>query len=153
MKGKRNMKKKFLFALTASTITAAAAVALMPHAGVMSFAEGCEHEGNHYEAVAATCESAGNKEFWACCVCHEQFVTVPGKGTWEDKGAYAGPALASTHAAYLAPLAHTPDDWNIYDRGDTLGVNASCGDCGAACFDEDVNTVAKPNVCPCIQRR
>ena len=140
------MKKRFLFALTASFATGAVVAALMPAKGIMSFAEGCEHDGNHYSAVAATCESAGSKEFWACCVCHEQFTTEPGKGTWQDLGAYAGPALASTHPAYVAPLAHAPGAWQVFDRGDTLGLNATCSECGEGAYDEDVETAEKPAV-------
>ncbi|MCQ3034624.1 MAG: hypothetical protein MJ248_00110 [Bacilli bacterium] len=98
------MKKKLLIAiLTTSTVAVALALAATPNNAVTSFAEGCEHEGNHYDAVAATSTSAGNKEFWACCVCHEQFITEPSKGTWEDKGAYTG-VLAPSHVAYVAPV-------------------------------------------------
>lgn len=141
------MKKKFLFALAASASTIACALALMPKNGIMSFAEGCEHEGNHYLAKEASCTKAGNVEFWACCLCHEQFITTPGKGTWVDQGVYNGPSLDSTHPAYVAPNSnHTPGSWAVYERDTTLGVNASCSECGAEVYENDVTSVEKPVV-------
>lgn len=61
----------------------------------------CNHVGYHYAANDPTCTAGGNKEFWACCECHSQFLEKPDVGTFTDK-AFSG-VLESTHIAYAAP--------------------------------------------------
>jgi len=116
------MKKKKVLLLIAtgvlaiSTVTVLAAKTL-PYS---SFAElVCSHEGNHYEAVDATCSKAGSKEFWACCKCHEQFLEQPA-GEWADQGPYSGEELLDTHLAYVAP---NPNNHA------TFGYNGLCSGC------------------------
>ncbi|MCQ3034623.1 MAG: hypothetical protein MJ248_00105 [Bacilli bacterium] len=125
------MKSKLLLTLISASAVVAAAVAIAPKNAVASFAEGCEHEGNHYDAVAATSTSAGNKEFWACCVCHEQFITEPSKGTWTDQGAYDG-ELSSSHIAYVAPITASEKGSfaNVYNLmpGVISSINVAAGD-------------------------
>lgn len=101
-------KKKFAFILSAGLLVAGSAATFATKGFKPSNAV-CTHNGNHYTAVAATAESAGNKEFWACCSCLQQFLEEPATGTWTDKGAYEG-TLPSDHIAYEAPVAGSTFD-------------------------------------------
>lgn len=58
--------------------------------GVYSFnsfaaGNGCNHVGYHYVANQATPTKDGNKEFWTCCKCHEQFLSTPEYGSWTTR--------------------------------------------------------------------
>ncbi len=61
----------------------------------------CEHEGFHYNAKAADIDEHGHKEFWACCKCHEAFLSNPG-GTFvdADDSTMSG-GMAPSHIAYI----------------------------------------------------
>lgn len=55
-------------------------------------ADGCNHVGYHYEANSFSATKDGNKEFWVCCKCHNQYLENPGSGKWTtqsfDKAAF-----------------------------------------------------------------
>ncbi len=70
------------------------------------YGQECNHSGNHYLAKEATCGEAGNKEFYACCKCVEQFLTYPG-GSFKEAGQYNEP-LNQSHIAYVAPTGNHP---------------------------------------------
>ena len=61
----------------------------------------CEHEGFHYNAKAADIDEHGHEEFWACCKCHEAFLSNPG-GTFvdADDSTMSG-GMAPSHIAYI----------------------------------------------------
>lgn len=106
------MKKRNLFLTIIATLALGLSIVIPSANNIGSRAGGgggaiteCEaghHSGNHYLANAPTATEPGNAEFWACCTCLRQYLTNPG-GTFVDQGPYAGPALASTHIAYIAP--------------------------------------------------
>ncbi len=56
------------------------------------------HDGNHYNAHAPTTTTAGNKEFWVCCKCHEKFLTQPA-GIFVNVG--SAPIIGEGHLAYI----------------------------------------------------
>lgn len=70
----------------------------------LSVAKGASdiHEGYHYAEKSATSSEAGNKEFWACCLCHEQFLEQP-EGSFQDRTLTE--TLADNHIAYVAPIS------------------------------------------------
>ena len=99
------MKKKIILfaALTCTTLSVAAVYGTKAFNKTL-YASECNHVGNHYNALEATCSKAGHEEFWACCKCLQQFTTNPG-GTWTDKGTTT---VDATHLAYIAPTGvHT----------------------------------------------
>ena len=85
------------------------------------------HVGNHYSAHDATCETAGNKEFWACCVCQQQFLANPG-GNWTDKDNLSA-SLEDNHVAYVEPTGHDYGVHAVVEDGVVNMVN-SCSNCG-----------------------
>lgn len=64
----------------------------------------CSHNGNHYSAVMPTESSPGHLEFWACCECHEIFLTKPTSGNFvEGSEETMTGGIDESHPAYLAP--------------------------------------------------
>ena len=47
----------------------------------------CVHHGFHYAGHENSLIKNGNKEFWACCKCHNMYFSRP-SGTWVDKSQY-----------------------------------------------------------------
>lgn len=142
------MKKKWILltsAGAATVLTYALAIAPSVKGGTGFHADGCQHTtGNHYSAKAATCASAGNKEFWVCCDCHEKFIEEPATGHWTEGGIYAG-TLEEEHPAYIAPLGtHNRGAWQIVEGEGTLGVNTQCPDCGEWVYETPQNSIKKP---------
>lgn len=100
------MKRNKIVAIAASTAMLVAGIATTARFKTsFTTASECNHIGNHYAAKAATCVEAGNKEFWACCVCHNQFLAQPANGTWTDLPELSSP-LAPDHIAYEAVTEH-----------------------------------------------
>ena len=112
------MKKTHLFiSLGAVAISAIAlSLALVPHAAHEDHVAHavCEHVGNHYAEKDPTRTEAGHKEFWACCKCHEVFLTLP-EGTFTDADeALMTGGLGDAHPAYVAPYELEIAVWGRY---------------------------------------
>lgn len=71
-----------------------------------SIAEACEHNGNHYTALAATRTTTGTKEYWVCCKCHEHFFSYQA-GTWAEAG--VAEAVSREDDRYI-PMLQKPDE-------------------------------------------
>lgn len=95
-----NSKRFALFGVASLAVVAAAGLAVKP-VFTKTIAE-CDHSGNHYTELAATATTAGTKEYWVCCSCHEHFFTQPVSGTWANAGV-AG-AVDASDDRYVAPL-------------------------------------------------
>lgn len=95
-----NTKRFALFGVASLAVVAAAGFAMKP-AFSKTMAE-CDHSGNHYTEKAATANTAGTKEYWVCCSCHEHFFTQPAAGTWANAGVAA--AVEADDDRYIAPL-------------------------------------------------
>lgn len=116
------MNKKFIvFGLIAVSACALAGGALSfnPNFTAAFAGSTCDdgHNGYHYTAVEATYENSGNKEFWTCCTCHQQFLAQP-EGTFVDQDLTAAiGGFDSTHIAYSAQLtrdsAQVRDNYNV----------------------------------------
>ena len=96
----------------------------------------CDHVGNHYLANDPTCNSSGNKEFYACCKCLKQFLFNPG-GSFVNRGKYNG-VLNSSHVAYLPK---TNEHAGFDENG--LCVNG-CGTSIASTYNMVSSTAAIP---------
>jgi hypothetical protein len=66
-------------------------------------ADGCLHDGYHYQATAPNDFEAGNQEFWACCTCHEVFLIEPLTGNFATRTLSQAIGFGAEHVAYLAP--------------------------------------------------
>lgn len=103
------------------------------------------HVGNHYTAKDPTCVEAGNKEFWACCECHQQFVEEPTEGTWTDRGEYSG-TLETEHIAYVAPTGEHDYKYTVVDSETVEGnvdIVKTCSMCGELLDETVYNTRPK----------
>jgi|GEM_PF-6908719 len=94
------------------------------------------HNLQHHDAVAATCTSAGNKEYWSCATCHKYFSDAAG----EHEVTASWPTLPATaHKNAKWALVSTPSmSWNesthkmVYTNG---SAKKTCPDCGAVLVD------------------
>ena len=98
------MEKRHILAipgLLAVTTIAIGIATFETRKGAFVNATECEHEGFHYSAKAADIDEHGHKEFWACCKCHETFLSNPG-GTFvdADDSTMSG-GMAPSHVAYI----------------------------------------------------
>lgn len=68
-------RNKILFAGLSSIFVLGLAVALVNKGNPLfeNKAEECDHQLNHYDAVASTTESEGNYGYYICCKCHNSF--------------------------------------------------------------------------------
>ena len=102
--------KKLCFVLLsgAAALGVCVAIATAQKLGKNTFAEDCAHtHGYHYAKNEQSCDAAGNKEFWACCDCHQQWLSNPG-GNFEDKTLTS--QLPTNHIAYIAPHHFVSND-------------------------------------------
>lgn len=99
MKTKNKKTLCFTLAITTAIVTLGATLLVKNNVGSSIIAQDCPHEGYHYDAHDSTCTVAGNKEFWACCKCHNQWLSNPG-GNFVDNT--LSEQLESTHIAYVA---------------------------------------------------
>jgi len=97
------IKKKTAFIIGAFVTTGLAVASVFKpsfdHRVSLGLDVECNHQGNHYAYHAPTQNSAGNKEFYVCCKCHEKFLKEPAKGTWQNVS--FAPSLNSFHDAYI----------------------------------------------------
>lgn len=103
------------------------------------------HIGNHYSAKDPTCVDAGNKEFWACCECHEQFLEEPIESVWTDCGEYLD-TLLDTHIAYVTPTGVHNYQYQVVDSLNTEGnidIVKACEMCGELLDDTVYGTRPK----------
>ena len=84
----------------------------------------CVHNGYHYEGHDNSLIIDGNKEFWACCKCHNMYFSRP-NGTWTDKSQYSYD-LKDTEA-YLPSVAR--------DIGNLSNATVSAGKLDGYAFD------------------
>ena len=79
------------------------------------------HKGYHYEQNLATAEATGNAEFYACCTCHEVWLSKPSNGSFEDR------AIASAEGGVneKAKLYYVALDANGGQGGSSYINNAS----------------------------
>lgn len=79
--------KKLSIAMVLTTVTCVAAGAVLQDGNfVIASATDCNHIGNHYTEKTNTETEYGIKEYWACCICHQQFLEKPLNGEWTDNG-------------------------------------------------------------------
>lgn len=101
------------------------------------------HNLQHHVAVAATCTSAGNKEYWSCATCHKYFSDAAG----ENEVDASWPTLAATaHKNAKWTLVSTPSmSWDesthkmVYTNG---FAKKTCPDCGAVLVNNAVVSFA-----------
>lgn len=63
--------------------------------------EECEHVGYHYAALDETYNTAGHKEFWSCCKCHEAFLEEPEGVFIDNDDENMTGELDENHIAYI----------------------------------------------------
>lgn len=74
------------------------------------------HHGYHYLAKEATIDEAGHKEFWACCECGHQYLSLPNGEFITQSDEYMTGDIDENHIAYIAPLTrggNSGDYWVI----------------------------------------
>lgn len=123
---KTKNKRVLRFSLAGAALIAVSAALVFVNKGqVFSLTRGADHDANcnwnHYTEVAATYESHGSKEFWACCSHPGQFVlTAPAEGHITDMGAFSGEYfdnLASNDDRFIPQL----EGGNKFARLDIIG--------------------------------
>ncbi len=87
------------------------------------------HKGYHYAQNLATEGSTGNAEFYACCTCHEVWLSKPSSGSFEDRAI----ALAEGGVNEKAKLYY-------------VVLDANGGQGGASCINNAFSQSVLPSV-------
>ena len=106
---KRDLKK--MLAVVATSLVALFAVigASMINTNAKIVNATCEHAGNHYTYNAPTLTESGTKEYWACCKCHEHFLSYT-DGSWVENG--LGNITDSSDDRFVPAISS--DDYKTY---------------------------------------
>ena len=109
-------KRKLLFAGMVGLLCVGFGTSLTNNTNTRSsLAVSCNHNGNHYEGIAATETTSGTHEYWVCCVCHDHFLHKPDHGTWIDAGV-ATAINEKDDDRYIYPLTKPDQSGFTYER-------------------------------------
>ena len=106
---KRDLKKMLAVVATSFVSLFAVIGASMINTNAKIVNAACEHAGNHYTYNAPTLTESGTKEYWACCKCHEHFLSYT-DGSWVENG--LGNITDSSDDRFVPAISS--DDYKTY---------------------------------------